>query len=222
LPPNVTKRPSIVLAFDTSAAHCAAAVLFGPDNTTENGPPHIRDVDACTVQTACELMSKGQAERLLPMSQELLRDHGVAWSDVTLLAVGVGPGNFTGIRIAISLVRGLALGLNVPAIGINGFDATARVGARAGPFWTVINAPRDQIYAKHFPDGDPQLMAADAASNFTDPVLRCGDLDPCALVTAIGKLALVSPIKGAPRPSPLYLRPADAAPPSDPPPRILP
>lgn len=199
----------LVLAFDTSAAHCAAALVFGA------GPqPRIA--------RKVELMEKGQAERLLPMAEELLAAEGKALKDVTRLAVGLGPGNFTGIRIAVSLVRGLALGLRVPAIGVTAFEALAHAGGADFTGWVLIEAPRGQFYAQHFPDQAPQILDAEAAAGLQGPILRRSDLDTQAFIAAIAACAVTKPAEGAPRPAPFYLRGADAAPPSDPPPVILP
>ena len=63
-------------------------------------------------------MAKGQAERLMPMLEELLAEAGIAWRIFAPLAVGTGPGNFTGVRISVAAARGLALGLGIPAIGV--------------------------------------------------------------------------------------------------------
>ena len=65
-------------------------------------------------------MDKGQAERLMPLLEEVLAEGGIGWADLTALAVGTGPGNFTGVRIAVAAARGLALGLGIPAIGVTG------------------------------------------------------------------------------------------------------
>lgn len=197
----------LVLAFDTSAAHCAAALVFG--------------AEARIVQRV-EAMEKGQAERLLPLAEELLAAEGKSLADVTRLAVGLGPGNFTGIRIAVSLVRGLALGLRVPAIGVTGFEALAFAGGPDFTGWALIGAPRGQFYAQFFPAGAPQMIDAAAADNLEGAVLRLGNLDTAAFVAAIAACAAAKPAEGAPRPAPFYLRGADAAPPSDPPPVILP
>ena len=97
-----------ILAFDTSAAHCAAALLL-PDRVI------LRD----------EPMEKGQAERLVPLLEELLAEGGIGWADLKALAVGTGPGNFTGVRIAVAAARGLALGLKIPAIGVTRLEALA-------------------------------------------------------------------------------------------------
>ncbi|MEM9972140.1 MAG: tRNA (adenosine(37)-N6)-threonylcarbamoyltransferase complex dimerization subunit type 1 TsaB, partial [Pseudomonadota bacterium] len=70
-----------------------------------------------------EDMAKGQAERLIPMLEEVLADVGAAWEELDAIGVGVGPGNFTGVRIAVSAARGLAMGLGVPAVGVTAFEA---------------------------------------------------------------------------------------------------
>ena len=98
-----------LLAFDTSAAHCAAALLSGD-----------------TILAArSEEMGRGQAERLVPLLQEVLAETGTTWADLTRIGVGIGPGNFTGIRISVATARGLALGLGIPAIGITSLFAPA-------------------------------------------------------------------------------------------------
>ena len=56
-------------------------------------------------------MAKGQAERLMGLLEEVLAAQKTTWQDLSAIAVGVGPGNFTGIRIGVSAARGLALGL---------------------------------------------------------------------------------------------------------------
>jgi tRNA threonylcarbamoyladenosine biosynthesis protein TsaB len=189
-----------ILAFDTSAAHCAAALLCG------TAAPLIR----------VETIERGQSERLVPLLEELLAEGGVTWSDLQAIGVGVGPGNFTGIRIGVATARGLALGLGIPAVGISGFDA-----ADAPPGATVlIDAPRGQVYA----GGDgaaPRLLSAAEAVQVPDAV-RLADVPLPARVATIARLAAARRDAPGPRPAPLYLRPADAAPAADPPPVILP
>jgi tRNA threonylcarbamoyladenosine biosynthesis protein TsaB len=196
--------PDITLAVDTSAAHCAAALLFGDGRLV----------------THAEEMARGQAERLVPMVEEILAGENLAWSDLTLLAVGTGPGNFTGIRIAVSLVRGLALGLGLPAVGVTGFEALA--AQRRMPLWTVIDAPRGQFYARRFPEGAATIIGPEELADLEAPVIRRTDVEVAAFVGAIAGVAALKRGTPQPRPAPFYLRGADAAPPSDPPPVILP
>lgn len=194
-----------VLAFDTSAAHCAAAIYW-PDGARA---PVMHSED----------MAKGQAERLLPMIEDMLAQAGLVWADIGALGVGVGPGNFTGIRIAVALARGLALGLNIPAIGVTGFDARA-YGCDLPDFWASIPAPRGQVYAQRF--GKPLAPALYDTPPSDALVLAMADLPPAQLALTIAHIAAQRMGQPNPRPAPFYLRPADAAPPSDPPPVILP
>ncbi len=197
-----------LLAFDTSAAHCAAAVLCGDRITASRHEP----------------MEKGQAERLIPMLEELLAEAGLSWADLTALAVGTGPGNFTGVRIAVAAARGLALSLSIPAIGVTRLEALAYGLPR--PLWVVEDARRGEVYAQRFDsiDSTAKLTRLDALSPDA-PV--AGNALPDALVSlpvaeAIARVAATRSATPQPRPAPFYLRGADAAPPSDPPPVILP
>jgi tRNA threonylcarbamoyl adenosine modification protein YeaZ len=162
-------------------------------------------------------MAKGQAERLVPMVSELLASEGFRMADVGLVAVGVGPGNFTGIRIAVALARGLALGLGVPAIGVTGFDAARTEGAE----WVVLPAPRGQVYAQRFLP-EPEAAVILEPGEVVGRIAHLADMPVADFVVAIGRLALARAGVAQPRPAPFYLRGADAAPASDPPPVILP
>lgn len=194
-------KADLILGFDCSAAHCAAVLLSGS-----------------TVVTRVEMMAKGQAERLVPMLDEVLAAEGVVWADLTAIAVGVGPGNFTGIRIAVALARGLALGLQIPAIGVTGFEALAHGSLL--PVTVVLDAPRKQAYVQDFTAAGPGL--AGIVEHPPETGRRMAEID---LAEFMAGLVMVGRAKAAtpqPRPAPFYLRSADAAPASDPPPVILP
>lgn len=183
----------LILSFDTSAAHCAAALVSGDQ----------------ILGALSEPLQKGQAERLIPMLEEVLEGAGKKWDDLDLIAVGVGPGNFTGVRIAVSTARSLALSLGVPAVGVSVFEALA-FGTK-GRATVSRDARRGMVFSQEFDDGvavgEPVMAEGSAMEAPIDPV----------------KIALCGAGKdvGAP-PAPLYLRSADAALPSDPPPTILP
>ncbi|WP_342076630.1 tRNA (adenosine(37)-N6)-threonylcarbamoyltransferase complex dimerization subunit type 1 TsaB [Yoonia sp. SS1-5] len=189
-----------VIAFDTSAAHCAAALLLGKE-----------------VITRVDEMAKGQAEHLIPMLEEMLTEGGVAWKDIDGIGVGTGPGNFTGIRIGISAARGLSLGLGKPAIGVSGFEA--RAFGSTPPLTAIIPAPRDKAYVQFFKaDGEvskPALMGQEFLPALVSPPA------PVKLITAVAKIAAQKLDDKVERPAPLYVRSPDAAPPSDPAPVIL-
>jgi tRNA threonylcarbamoyl adenosine modification protein YeaZ len=204
-----------ILAFDTSAAHCAAALLL-PDA-----------LNAGRVIQRLEPMEKGQAERLIPLLEEVLAEGGVGWADLKALAVGTGPGNFTGVRIAVAAARGLALGLGIPAVGVTRLEALAHGLPR--PLTVVEDARRSDVYVQDFTDTGPgpaRLAAADSVTPL--PGVTGTAAGPSALpaamplAEAIARIAAARAATPQPRPAPFYLRGADAAPPSDPPPVILP
>lgn len=204
-----------ILAFDTSAAHCAAALLLpAPQNT-------------CRVVQRLELMEKGQAERLVPMLEEVLAEGGIGWSDLKALAVGTGPGNFTGVRIAVAAARGLALGLGIPALGVTRLEALAFGLPR--PLRVIEDARRGEVYVQDFKEDGPgpaTLAVTDTAEPLSNATGSAAGPDalPAAMpiAEAIARIAALRAGHPQPRPAPFYLRGADAAPPSDPPPVILP
>ena len=183
-----------ILAFDTSAAHCAAALLCGDEITAR-----------------VEHMGRGQAERLVPFIQDLLDARGVRLSHLSRIGVGIGPGNFTGIRISISLARGLAAGLGVPTIGISGFAALRHAGGAAT---VAIPGPRDTAYLQDA-TGRPVIVPKAEV-----PAGAVWAEDTEEMVKSMACLAGAAATDGPP-PAPLYMRPADAAPARDRPPRIL-
>jgi len=162
------------------------------------------------VAVRSEDMARGQAERLMPLLQDMLASQGVAWRDLSRIGVGIGPGNFTGIRISVSLARGLALGLGIPAIGVSTLDAI-RAGTASGT--PCVPAPRGQAYVQTGA-GQPRLVAFEDVER---PVLPPA---PGDLAQTIARLAVLAP-DDSPAPAPLYVRPADAASARDAPPRIL-
>ncbi|MEQ5869893.1 tRNA (adenosine(37)-N6)-threonylcarbamoyltransferase complex dimerization subunit type 1 TsaB [Sagittula sp. NFXS13] len=185
----------MILAFDTSTAHVIAALLDGDS---------LRAVKA-------EPMARGQAERLMPLLEEVLTEGGATWQDVTRIGVGIGPGNFTGIRIAVSAARGLALGLGVPAVGVSTFDVIRSAEAGTARY-AAIPAPRDMVYVQS-QDGEIATMAAADLEDHALPP------DPAHWAEHIARVAATKPT--GTRPAPLYIRPADAAPSKEAPPIIL-
>jgi tRNA threonylcarbamoyladenosine biosynthesis protein TsaB len=163
-----------------------------------------------------DLMAKGQAEHLMGMLADMLSAHGVAWPDLTAIGVGIGPGNFTGIRISVSAARGLALGLGIPAIGVNGFEAAA-FGLTL-PVRVVIPAPREMAYVQDLVEGrvnPPTLVPLSEAGDAVWP----GTAE--AGVVAIARIAAPRSQTPQSRPAPLYVRPPEAAPSRDATPVLL-
>jgi tRNA threonylcarbamoyladenosine biosynthesis protein TsaB len=194
----------IVLAFDTSGSYCAAALLRGAD----------------IIDSVCVEMKRGQAESLFPLLEDILAKANVNWHDLTRIGVGVGPGNFTGIRISVASARGLALSLGIPAIGVS----TLEVQYSGHPILASVPAPRDQCYVQAF--GTETMNAKMVTDQEARELAQSIGVDigtalaPIPFVKEIAFRALRS-VSSDP-PAPLYVRAADAAPPKDPAPVILP
>lgn len=193
----------LILSFDTSAAHCAAALLRGGDIVAHHH----------------EAMTRGQGEALFPLLEQVLAEDSVTWSDLDAIGVGVGPGNFTGIRIAVSAARGLALSLGIPAIGVSLLEAQAHGHPR--PVWSLVDARRGALYAQELPTGAPKLIDGAEAEALTPQIGPIDGFDPAPAIARIAAERMAEG-KAIPRPAPLYIRAADAAPPRDPAPVILP
>lgn len=195
-------RNPVGLGFDTSAAHSAAALICGDQ----------------VLASRHEDMAKGQAERLFPLLEELLAQAGLDWPDLAVIGVGTGPGNFTGIRIAVAAARGLALSLGIPAIGISATEAAAHGLPR--PCRIVLPLRKDQLLWQDFGTGAPGLPQQATTETLPPGLPPVPPAMPVA--EAIARLALQRRDQPHPRPAPIYLRPADAAPSREPAPVILP
>ena len=113
--------------------------------------PLILAFDTATERATSALVDDGEllgervsrASTLLADVDALVRQAGAHPRDVTGLAVGIGPGSFTGIRIGLAVARGLALALDVPAAGVSTLDALAAGAPGATP---VIDAKRREVF----------------------------------------------------------------------------
>jgi len=186
-----------------------------------------------------EEMAKGQAERLMPLIAEVLEAGGATPRDLDAIGVGIGPGNFTGVRIAVSAARGLALALGIPAVGVSRLEALAFGLPR--PLAVIEDARRGEVYVQAFDaagaDAPLLLARADLPQVLTTPrVTGSGAALAADTVPGLDILPAAMPLAEAiariaagrwqdanlPRPAPLYLRAADAAPSRDRGPAILP
>lgn len=212
------------MALDTTLGSCSAAV--GDE----------RRVYAARF----EERAAGQAERLIPMIDEVLQEAGLAFAALTRIGVTIGPGSFTGTRIGLSAARALGLVLDIPVIGVTTLDALAEQGPADSAFIVGFDARREQIYVQMFDAGrtartEPLALSLDEATrrlpNPGRPVVLMGSAAPLlaqALSRAQFTIARVEPAlypdaagfvrtiaaRGghipATMPRPLYLRPADA------------
>lgn len=135
-----------ILALETSTDACSVALW------QDNQPTEERFT----------LAPRQQTELVLPMVEQLLQDQQVAPSELTGIAVGVGPGAFTGVRIAVAVAQGLAYGLKLPVVGVSSLAASAWQAYAAGAQGSVVvaqDARMNEIYWGFYEGGRAALTA---------------------------------------------------------------
>jgi len=208
----------IVLGIDAACAACSAALWR----------------DGHIVARRLTAQSRGQAEILVPLIQQVLAEAGLGWAQLSRLAVTIGPGSFTGVRVALATARGLALATGLPLVGLSTFEVIAHglpEGEGAGrELLVAVDSRRAELFFQRFsaelaPLGEP-WQAEPATLVLDRPLLVAGDgaprvraalgdqprlawaegpgLPDAAVVAALG--ASRSP---GPPPRPLYLRAPD-------------
>jgi tRNA threonylcarbamoyladenosine biosynthesis protein TsaB len=100
-------------------------------------------------------MERGHQERLAPMAGEAMAAAKLAFSDLGAIAVTVGPGSFTGLRVGLAFAKGLHLASGAPLAGIGTLVALAASAGLGGQCAGVIDARRGMIYLQPFADGRP-------------------------------------------------------------------
>jgi tRNA threonylcarbamoyladenosine biosynthesis protein TsaB len=201
----------VVLALDTALHHAQAALV---------------DTASGAVLGASGAPAAGDAESIVAHADAALAAAGLSWADCRRIAVTVGPGSFTGVRVGIAYARGLAFALSVPAVGVSTLAVLAR---QAGvPVLAAVDARHGAVFAGLFPDGSGEAdltgrmpagealsLARQAGARIAGPpsaVAALGEghtvarLDPCAIAAAGCAADPAVP------PRALYLAPVDAAP----------
>ena len=125
-----------ILALDTSMGACSAAVL-AVDGAARR--LILRDVP----------MARGHAEALMPMVAEVMQESGLAFAELDLIAATLGPGSFTGVRIAIAAARGLALVTRAKLFGTDSLSVVARSALASGEVWQRAICGRGGCQARH-------------------------------------------------------------------------
>jgi len=168
-----------LLAFDTALEACSVGV------TTDAGASFLRS----------EEVGRGHQERLFPMIAAVMAEAGIGFDDLDRIAVTVGPGSFTGIRVGIAAARGFALVTGAPVVGVTTLavhaeSAAGQLGGR--PLMTVLPARADRLYAQLFgpdlsPRDDPRLARlADLAAEAEEAGAMLAGSGAEAVAAAIG------------------------------------
>ena len=134
-------------------------IVAGIDTATPATVTGVLLLDGAVVEARDEPEegSRGaHASRLLVLLERALDEGGVAWADVDRIAVGVGPGGFTGLRIGIATARALAQARGLPLVPVSSL-ATLAAGAGDGPVAAVIDARRGEVFAAAW-DGATALV----------------------------------------------------------------
>lgn len=209
----------LILALDTAGVDCAACLY---DSSTQT-----------VLAEVTEMIGKGHAERLMALIDQVLEISNKALSDVGRIAVVIGPGSFTGIRVGVAAARGFALSLGVEAVGVTTLETVAAAYHEEvdnKPLAVVFDAKRDEAYFQLFNAlgeevSTPELLNIDVIrqrlNGFEGDVIGSGravlmsegasiekDRFPIAVVAKIASLKA----DGCAKPKPLYLRSPDAKP----------
>lgn len=159
-----------VLGLDTSTTGCSAALW----------------ADGAIVARRALEMARGQAEALVPLAQAAVSEAGLRFTDLDRIAVTVGPGAFTGLRIALAAARGFARACGVPAVGVSTFAAVAHAvppAERAGRHLLVaVDSRRQEPFLQRFdealrPCGEPAMLDPAEVGGWlpAGPLLVAGD-----------------------------------------------
>jgi tRNA threonylcarbamoyl adenosine modification protein YeaZ len=217
-----------LLAIDCAANLCAACVY-----DTAAGKQLGRSVLD---------LGKGHAEHLMAVIDEALKQSGTDYAGLGAIAVSIGPGSFTGLRVGVSAARGLALALKIPSIGVTTLEALAAEAKAIFPGRAVLaalDAGREEIHAalydqqsilRHGPavttlaqaiamaTDISAVLAGTAATQLAAAAGRAFDIGPLAATADIAVYAELAAAQSAgkghagEKPKPLYLRGADAKP----------
>lgn len=146
-----------LLAIETSTEACSVALVYGEQLIARS-----------------EIAPRRHTELVLPMIDELLAEAGVSRQSLDAIAVGRGPGAFTGVRLGVSLAQGMALGLDLPVITISSLAALALEAPEGDDaILAVIDARMGEIYAACYRrDANGVLLALDSERVCTAQALQ--------------------------------------------------
>ncbi|MAP19128.1 MAG: tRNA (adenosine(37)-N6)-threonylcarbamoyltransferase complex dimerization subunit type 1 TsaB, partial [Aurantimonas sp.] len=169
---------TLLLAVDTAFARCSVGLF---------------DMDAGVMLAGDEPeIGKGHAEQLFGIIDDVLNAAGADYGSLRRIAVTVGPGSFTGLRVGVSAVRGLALTLGVPAVGVTTLEVLAAPHLAADRVvLSVLDAKRGEVYAALY-DSDGAALKEPAALAPEDLVGVVAHAPERASLAVVGTGALIA------------------------------
>jgi tRNA threonylcarbamoyladenosine biosynthesis protein TsaB len=170
-----------ILGLDTSISVASVAISEGGRLVAEDFYPRKGSAEGSGAKS-------NHAEIILPLVDSVLRPAGIGLSEVAGIAVSIGPGSFTGVRIGLSTVKGLAYGTGMPAVGISTLQAiAARVAGFEGRVCPILDARKGEVYAAVFRIWGNQLerLTQDALMpllSFLEELRGPGKPEPCLFI----------------------------------------
>jgi tRNA threonylcarbamoyladenosine biosynthesis protein TsaB len=170
-------------------------IVLGLDTATPATVVGLRLADGRTLQGRDDPDARqrpGHATRLLPLANDLLVEAHIDWPEVERIAVGVGPGTFTGLRIGIATARGLAQSLGLELVGVSSLRALAHgAGNHAQRVLAAIDARRGEVFVAAY-EGGQELIAPQAVSpDGVAELLESATIDARAEWLALGDGAVL-------------------------------
>ncbi|MFD1744764.1 tRNA (adenosine(37)-N6)-threonylcarbamoyltransferase complex dimerization subunit type 1 TsaB [Rhizobium helianthi] len=208
-----------VLAIDTAGVDCSAAIYHASEKRV--------------LSSVIDRIGKGHAERLMAMIEEALQAADLILPSIDRIAVTIGPGSFTGIRVGVAAARGLGLALDVDVVGVSTLQALAMKHLdedASRPVIAAMDAKRNEIYAQAFdehcqPLGQPESLSLDQLKALAHKHSATVTGSAVALLSGLEKsedpdrfnIAIVAKLGAQAQPGvdiakPLYLRGPDAKP----------
>ncbi len=147
--------------------------------------------------------TNAHAEALLPLVDRVLAEAGLTRSAIDRLAVGIGPGSFTGLRVGIALAQGIALGLDRPVVGVGSLSAMARAVPHSDPRVrvAVLDARRGELFLGAYDVHGDALMRPCAVLReraAAHVIAALGDQDAVAIGEAAAELGPSLPVFASP------------------------
>ena len=173
-----------VIGIDTASPTVSVALVENGLLVSERTHPCCEPMDNASTPSS----KNNHAETTLPLLESLLSSTGMTLDDISGFALSNGPGSFTGLRIGLSTVKGLAYGSKIPVVGVSTLIAyAARVTHYDGLICAVLDARKNEVYAAMFRKSGQVIsrLTADSVAPIANVIAMAQDLRrgaPCLMV----------------------------------------